>query len=91
MNGVSRVLGAITGGCAFLLPPVLVGAFTGSLVVAPGTGWPWAEGLIVGGVLALLQVLGLHRFGRHLRLKRNAERLAARNANIRAGIGSGLI
>lgn len=65
-----------------------LGAWAGAAVLPYGLGWATLQGSIVFVVLVLGQLVGLRAFGRWVREKAAAERLAARNASIRAGHGS---
>lgn len=64
-------------GAGFLAAPLGAGGYPDLSLV---------EGLIVGGVVLLAEVIGLRLFGGWLRRKKAAEWLAARNARVRAGV-----
>ena len=68
-----------------------VGAWSGVGLLSYGVGWAALEGFIVFAVLVMAQIVSLSRFGRWVRKREAAERLAARNASIRAGLGSSVL
>jgi hypothetical protein len=76
---------SVAGAAALgLVAPVGLGVLSAPLAVAGGSGWEWAEGLIVGAVVLLAELVGVRQLGKRAREKDRADRLAARNARIAA-------
>ena len=64
--------------------PLVAGLTAGAAAASWGVGHSVAEGLVVGGVAVLGEVVAVAKFGGYVRRRAAAERLAARNARIRA-------
>lgn len=75
------VVVAVVAGAAV---PLAGGLLAAPLAAAGGIVWESIEGAIVSVALLLAELVVLRLLGRHVRLAEKAERLAARNARIRA-------
>lgn len=71
--------------------PVVAGLIAAPLARSGGVGWETAEGLVVGVVVLAAELVILRRFGMYVRRKAESERLSARNARIRAGLGNSVV
>ena len=79
-----RIVAAVSLVSVAVGVPLVAGLTAGASVASSGVGWSVAEGLIVGGVAVLGEVVAVAKFGGYVRRRAAAERLAARNARIRA-------
>lgn len=70
-----------------VLLPVAPALWVGGLLVSAESGWRLLEVVVVYVVLLAAEFLGLGLFGRRVRRREEAARVARQNARIRAGRG----
>ena len=80
----ARIVASVSAVSVAVGLPLAAGVSAGHALASHGPGWSLLEGGIVALVAALIEVVAVSKFGGWVRRREAAQRLAARNARIRA-------